>query len=111
MSLTDRVPTQDVMFLLGRQLANPAARERTWAFIKRRWPKLRRRMPALFASRLIESTPSLLTPSFRRDVAHFFREHPVPSGDRALRQALERFDWYRGFHREAAARLSAWLAD
>jgi puromycin-sensitive aminopeptidase len=111
MSLTDRVPTQDVMFLLGRQLANPAARERTWAFIKRRWPKLRRRMPSLFASRLIEATPNLLTPSYRRDVARFFREHPVPSSDRALRQALERFDWYRGFHREAAARLSAWLAD
>jgi puromycin-sensitive aminopeptidase len=109
MSLSDRVPTQDVIFLLNRLLANPAARERAWAFIKRRWPKLRRRMPALFASRLIESTPNLLTPSFRRDVARFFREHPVPSGDRALRQALERFDWYRGFHREAAKRLSAWL--
>jgi len=111
MSLTKRVPTQDVVFLLNRLMANPAARERTWAFIKRRWPRLRRRMPALFASRLIESTPNLLTAEYRRDVARFFRENPVPSGDRARRQALERFDWYRGFHREAAARLSAWLAD
>jgi puromycin-sensitive aminopeptidase len=111
MSLTDRVPTQDVIFLLNRLMANPAARERTWAFIKRRWSRLRRRMPALFASRLVESTPHLLTPAYRRDVARFFREHPVPSGDRALRQALERFDWYRGFHRGAAAQLSAWLAD
>ena len=111
MSLTERVPTQDVVFLLNRLMANPAARERTWAFIKRRWPRLRRRMPSLFASRLIESTPQLLTAEYRKDVARFFRENPVPSGDRALRQALERFDWYRGFHREAAARLAAWLAD
>jgi puromycin-sensitive aminopeptidase len=111
MSLTERVPTQDVVFLLNRLMANPAARDRTWAFIKRRWPRLRRRMPALFASRLIESTPQLLTTEYRKDVARFFRENPVPSGDRALRQALERFDWYRGFHRDAAALLSAWLAD
>jgi puromycin-sensitive aminopeptidase len=109
MSLTDRVPTQDVIFLLGRMFANPAARERTWEFVKRRWPQLRRRMPALFASRLIESTPSLLTHEHRKDVARFFRENPVPSGDRALRQALERFDWYRGFHRRAAAQLTDWL--
>jgi len=109
-SLTDTVPTQDVIFLLGRLLANPAARERTWAFIVRRWPKLRRRMPALFASRLIEATPSLLTPAYRREVAAFFREHPVPSGERALRQALERFDWYRGFRRRAADGVTAWLA-
>ena len=110
MSLTERVPTQDVVFLLNRLMANPAARERTWAFIKRRWPRLRRRMPALFASRLIESTPQLLLAEYRRDVARFFRENRLPGGDRALRQALERFDWYRGFHREAAARLAAWLA-
>jgi len=109
MSLTDTVPTQDVIFLLGRMMANPAARERTWEFIVRRWTKLRRRMPALFASRLIESTPSLLTPEYRREVAAFFRKNPVPSGDRALRQALERFDWYRGFYRSAATDLARWL--
>jgi hypothetical protein len=44
-------------------------------------------------------------------VAEFFRKNPVPSGEQALRQALERFDWYRSFHRKAAAELSSWLAD
>ncbi|MBW2286341.1 MAG: M1 family metallopeptidase [Deltaproteobacteria bacterium] len=109
MSLTDRVPTQDIIFLLGRLMANPAARERTWSFIKRRWPKLQKRMPSLFAGRLIEATPSLLTAAHRKDVAAFFRKNPVPSGDRALRQALERFDWYRGFRRGAATDLHDWL--
>jgi hypothetical protein len=42
-------------------------------------------------------------------VARFFREHPGPSGERALRQSLERFDWYRGFRRDAARELTAWL--
>jgi puromycin-sensitive aminopeptidase len=109
LSLSDRVPTQDVIFLLARLLANPAAREQTWSFVKRRWPKLRKRLPSLFAGRLIEATPSLLTPAYRKDVARFFRENPVPSGERALLQALERFDWYRGFRRAAAADLLEWL--
>lgn len=38
-----------------------------------------------------------------------FREHPTPSGGRALRQSLERFDWYRGFRRDAARELTVWL--
>jgi hypothetical protein len=43
-------------------------------------------------------------------VARFFAENPVPSGERALRQTLERFAWYRGFRREAARGLAARLA-
>jgi hypothetical protein len=67
-------------------------------------------MPALLASRLVESTWRLLTPAHRREVARFFAENPVPSGERALRQTLERFAWYRGFRREAARGLAARLA-
>jgi puromycin-sensitive aminopeptidase len=109
LSLTDAVATQDVIFLLVRLLGNPAAREQTWRFVKRRWTPLRRRMPALLAGRLIEATPALLTPAYRREVAGFFGRHPVPSGARALRQALERFDAYRAMRRPAAAELERFL--
>jgi puromycin-sensitive aminopeptidase len=110
MSLTERVATQDVVSLLARLLVNPAARERSWEFVRKRWPALRRRMPPLLASRLIEATFALLEPSHRNEVARFFRAHPLPSGERALRQTLERFDWYRGFRREAAGELAARLS-
>jgi aminopeptidase N len=110
LSLGEAVATQDVVFLLSRLLANPFARERTWRFVKQRWPRLRRRMPTLLAGRLIEATPALLTPRHRRDVARFFAGHPVPSGARALRQALERFDVYRALRRPAAAALDRFLA-
>jgi puromycin-sensitive aminopeptidase len=109
--LGSAVATQDLTFLLARLLANPAARERSWAFLCQRWTRLERRMPSLLASRLVESTWHLLTPAYRREVAAFFREHPVPSGERALRQALERFDWYRGFRRPAARELAAYLRE
>jgi aminopeptidase N len=108
--LTNEVPNQEVLALLVRLLENPAARVATWAFVSKRWSSLRKRLPDFQARLLIEETPLLLTPEHRRQVARFFRSHPVASGERALRQALERFDWYRGFRRDAARELAAWLA-
>jgi hypothetical protein len=109
LALTKAVPTQDVVPLLVRLLANPAAREATWSFVQAHWERLRRRMPPLLAGRLVESTWRLLEPRQRRSVARFFAAHPLPSGERALRQSLERFDWYRRFRRPAAAELARWL--
>jgi len=109
LALTQVVPTQDVVPLLARMLANPAAREATWGFVQARWARLRRRMPPLLAGRLVESTWRLLEPGHRRAVARFFAANPLPSGARALRQSLERFDWYRRFRRPAAEALTRWL--
>ncbi|MEE8580408.1 MAG: M1 family aminopeptidase [Myxococcota bacterium] len=107
--LSQDVATQDVVFLLVRMLTNRAGRESTWAFIQRRFAALKRRMPPLLASRLIEATPALGTPRYRREVARFFRTHPLPAGERTLRQALERFDWYAAFRRRAGPALTRYL--
>ncbi len=109
-TLTDRIPTQDVIFVLARLLSNRASKQRTWSFVRKRWSKLRGRMPAMLASRLIEATPALLTSRHRREVSAFFRSHPIPGGERALRQALERFDWYRSFRSGAAESLRKTLS-
>ena len=108
--LSKDVATQDVAILLARLLANRAARERTWAFVKRRWPALRRRMPPMLGSRVVEATPALQTPAWRRDVAAFFRAHPLPTAARALRQALERFSLNAELRRREAPGLARWLA-
>jgi puromycin-sensitive aminopeptidase len=105
LTLGDEIATQDVVFLLVRLLTNPAAGERSWRFVKRRWARLRRRMPPLLVPRLVRASAALGTPEWRRDVAAFFRAHPVPSGARALKQALERFDWWAGFARRAGPEL------
>ena len=92
-----------------RLFANPAARKRTWAFMLHRWDRIRKRVPAHLCSYLIEMTPALLTNDHRREVAKFFRANPVPTGERALRQALERFAWYKNFRSQAAKDLGKWL--
>jgi puromycin-sensitive aminopeptidase len=108
-ALTDAVATQDVAFLLLRLFANAEARDRTWAFMVRRWDRIRKRVPPHMCSYLVEMTPALLTNEYKREVAKFFRANPVPTGERTLRQALERFDWYRGFRGTAAKDLVKWM--
>ena len=109
LALTPEVAIQDVVFLLYRLLENSAATERTWAFTQKRWSSLSRRMPDRLAGRLLAALPLLGTRAYRTEVASFFRDHPLPSSDRLLRQALERFDWWLGFHRGAALELEAYL--
>jgi puromycin-sensitive aminopeptidase len=109
LTLGASVGTQDVAILLVRMLGNPAAREATWAFMKRRWPKLRRRLPPMLVTRPIEATPALGTRAARRDVAAFFKANPVPTAARALRQALERFDLDAELAARAVPELRSWL--
>jgi len=110
LTLTETVGTQDVAILLVRMIGNPAAREATWEFVKRRWPKLRRRLPPMLASRPIEALPALGTRAARRDVAAFFKAHPLPTAARAVRQALERFDLDAKLAQSALPELRSWLA-
>jgi len=109
LTLGETIQTQDVVLVLARALANRDAREQTWAFVKRRWPALRRRLPPMLATRLVEATPSLQTQQHRRDVAAFFKAHPLPTAKRALAQALERFDLNAELRRRAAPGLTNWL--
>jgi puromycin-sensitive aminopeptidase len=107
--LTPEIPTQDVAFLLMRLLANPAGRDAAWRFMTKRWTALRRRVPPLMISRLVEATPALREPRYAREVARFFREHPVPEAKRAVRQALEVFRLNAELRRRTAPGLARWL--
>jgi puromycin-sensitive aminopeptidase len=109
-TLTPEVPTQDVAFILMRLIGNPPVGEQAWAFAKRRWTALRRRVPPLMLSRLVEVTPALREPRLARDVRAFFAAHPVPEAVRALKQALEVFRLNAELRRRTMPGLERWLA-
>jgi puromycin-sensitive aminopeptidase len=108
--LDGQIPTQDVALVLARMLDNPFAREATWRFVRRAWPKLARRMPAMLVGRLIEATPALQTEAHRREVKAFFSRNSVPSAERALKQTGERFSLEAALRKRAAPVLRRWLA-
>ena len=109
-TLEPELPSGDVALLLVRTFANPAGAEAAWSFVKRHWSALQKRMGAMLVTRVIDATPALGTPEARRDVAAFFSSRRIPTGERAVRQALERFDLTLAFRRRAAPELRAWLA-
>ena len=109
LTLTDAVPTQDVVALLVRAIGNRAARERAWRFVTRRWARLHRRLPPMMVTRLIDALPALQTPAFKREFTAFFRAHPVPTATRAVKQALERFELNHELRQRAAPGLASWL--
>jgi puromycin-sensitive aminopeptidase len=108
--LTPEIPTQDVAFVLMRLLANPPVRGEAWDFLTRRWTAIRRRVPPLMLSRLVEATPSLREPRYARQVRRFFGRHPLPEAARALKQALERFRLNAALRRRTTPGLTRWLA-
>jgi len=107
--LTPEIPTQDVAFVLMRLFGNPAARDAAWKFMTKRWAAIRRRVPPLMLSRLVEATPALREPRYAREVARFFRAHPVPEAARALKQALEVFRLNVELRRRTEPGLAGWL--
>ncbi len=75
----------------------------------KRWTALRRRIPPLMISRLVEATPALRESRYAREVAAFFRAHPVPEAARAVKQALEVFRLNAELRRRTAPGLERWL--
>jgi puromycin-sensitive aminopeptidase len=105
-----RIPTQDVPLLLSRLIDNPAARGATWTFLQKHWKEVRARVPPMLASRLIDSTPALASVASKREVIAFFERHPLPTAQRALRQAGERFVLDAALRARATPVLLRWLA-
>ena len=108
-ALTPEIPTQDVAFILMRLLGNPFARLDAWRFIQKRWSALRKRVPPLMLSRLVDAMPALREPRQAREVAAFFRRHPLPEAERALRQSLEVFRLNAELRRRTAPGVAEWL--
>jgi puromycin-sensitive aminopeptidase len=109
-TLTPGIPTQDVAFLYMRLFGNPAAGDKAWAFLTKRWTAIRKRIPPLMISRLVEATPALREPRHAKAVRAFFTAHPVAEATRALKQAQEVFRLNAELRRRVTPGLRRWLA-
>jgi puromycin-sensitive aminopeptidase len=110
-TLTPAIPTQDVGFLYMRLLGNPAAGAKAWTFLTKRWSVVRKRIPPLMVSRLVDATPALREPHYAKAVREFFAAHPVPEATRALKQAQEVFRLNGELRGRVTPGLRRWLAE
>ena len=66
-------------------------------------------MPAMLITRPIDALPYLGSIRYKKDVQEFFKTTSVPSGRRALKQALERFDSDERLAQTSRAEIISWL--
>ena len=109
-SLGEEVRVQDTVLVVSAVAANLAGRALAWDFVKTHWREFDRRYGdgGFDMIRLVAIVEGFSSRDKREDVATFFEANPVPSAERAIRQALERIDLNAAWlarNREALAEL------
>ena len=91
-SLSAGVRSQDTIGVVTGVASNRHGRDLTWEFVKGNWPEFDKRYGAggFGLMRLVSICGSFSNAAKLADVEGFFREHPTPSAERTIRQALER---------------------
>ena len=92
-AVSPEVRTQDTGALIAGVMRRPWGRDAAWTFVKRQWPKLVERL-GLFQGipTIVNATGSFCTAAAAADVKRFFADHPIPSAERTVRQAIERIE-------------------
>lgn len=112
-SLSEEVRSQDVWKPVRYLLANPAAQEEGWNFIKSRWQPLRQKGGSVGAMRIIQGTRALWRDAWYQEVQAFFSDpaNRVAAAERALAQTLEFMQIGIRFKERQLIPLSRWLQE
>ena len=80
-------------------------------FVRENWDSLTSRV-GIFQSipRIAGAVGAFCTSAKRAEAEQFFKEHPVPSAERTLRQAFEQIDSCVSLKARQAPAASSWLA-
>jgi aminopeptidase N len=109
-ALSPQLRSQDTAVYLAQYLANPAARAKTWAFVKAHWAELE---PKIFISEgdrtLVSGLGAFCDAVTRDDIRTFFTAHPPPTAARTLNQTIERITNCIALREKQTPILTAWL--
>jgi puromycin-sensitive aminopeptidase len=92
-------------------MSRSSSQDAAWAFDKENGD-MRTKTLGVFQGipRIAGAVGAFCTPEKRAEVEQFFKQHPVPAAERALRQAFERIDNCVALKGRQAPAASAWLA-
>ena len=111
-SLTGDVRVHDTISVVTSVAGNRHGRDLAWEFLKDNWAEFDRRYSegGFGLMRLVSMVSGFTTAEMSEDVERFFTEHPVPSADRTVRQALERIRLNAAWLDRNRSELAEWLA-
>jgi aminopeptidase N/puromycin-sensitive aminopeptidase len=106
---SDKTRTQDLPRMLGSMMANPVARDATWAAIKAHWSEIETKVPTAIGG-VAGAAGVFCDAASKRDVEAFFTAHPPRGGDRGLRRGLEAIDTCVAFRAAQQSSFDSGLA-
>jgi aminopeptidase N/puromycin-sensitive aminopeptidase len=106
---SDKVRKQDAMFVYAVALQNDATRATTWKYVKDNWGTIQNLLTPELGGALAGSTSAFCSADARDDVKQFFSTHKIPSGDQAVKHAIERINGCIELRSQQEPNLQKWL--
>ncbi len=109
LTLSGDVRTQDAPYLLGETLTNRDNGPMAWAFVAAHWDQIEARFPANSLARLVGGVRSVRERALADEIRAFLDAHPIPQGDKQVRQHIERMGVTVALAERESARFTAAL--
>ena len=108
-ALSPAVRSQDSLNLIAAVMASRAGEKLGWEFVRSHWGQIEKIMGGYNTGGIVATTGDFCDAGLRDEVKQFFTEHPVPTAERSLRQALERVNYCIDLREHQSPALAAWL--
>ena len=109
MTLSGDIRSQDAPYLLGETLTNRDNAALAWSFVASHWDEIEQRFPANSLSRLVGGIRSVRDRALADEITAFLDAHPIPQGDKQVRQHIERMGVTVALAERESPRLAASL--
>lgn len=110
LALSDEVRSQDAPALITALLAGPRG-DLAWVFVTREWEALTKKLGVFQGvPAIVSGLGAFCTAERGREIAAFFKAHPVPAAARGLQQALERIEACVALDRQQSPAFARWIS-
>jgi len=107
---SDKVRSQDIMYVYSSTSSTPDGRELTWDYVKQNWENIKKGLSGLIVGRIITySAQNFTTEEHYHDVESYFSTRTMPGIERTIQQTLESIKGNYIFLNRERESFSKWL--
>ncbi|KAL8585740.1 hypothetical protein ACOMHN_056369 [Nucella lapillus] len=110
-ALSDKVRSQDSVFVIAGVTGSKLGREMAWDYVKKHWKMLHERYEGGFLlSRLVKTTTeNFVTEEKAKEVKEFFKANPVEAAERTVEQSIENIRLNASWMERESAKVTEFL--
>jgi len=108
-AISPEVRSQDTLQLIDTVARNPAGERLAWDFVRSHWSDIEKLGGPFASLEVAAGVGSFCDAGLRDQVKDFFSQHSGGSGERTLKQSLERINSCMDLKSQQSDKLAAWL--